>query len=84
MNNIEIMGVLNITENSFHDGGKYNSFKESFQNLLYLKVIASSISNFHFSSLMKLHKTISNPSIDVPDITPKTLCIILLFTDFQR
>ncbi len=32
MNNIEIMGVLNITENSFHDGGKYNSFKESFQH----------------------------------------------------
>ena len=32
MNNIEIMGVLNITDNSFHDGGKYNSFKESFQH----------------------------------------------------
>ena len=32
MNNIDIMGVLNITENSFHDGGKYNSFKESFQH----------------------------------------------------
>ena len=32
MNNIEIMGVLNITENSFHDGGRYNSFKESFQH----------------------------------------------------
>ena len=27
MNNIEIMGVLNITDNSFHDGGKYNSLK---------------------------------------------------------
>ena len=32
MNNIEIMGVLNITDNSFHDGGKYNSFKESFRH----------------------------------------------------
>ena len=32
MNNIEIMGVLNITDNSFHDGGKYNSFKESQQH----------------------------------------------------
>ena len=32
MNNIEIMGVLNITDNSFHDGGKYNSFKESLQH----------------------------------------------------
>ena len=32
MNNIEIMGVLNITDDSFHDGGKYNSFKESFQH----------------------------------------------------
>ena len=32
MNNIEIMGVLNITDNSFHDGGRYNSFKESFQH----------------------------------------------------
>ena len=32
MNNIEIMGVLNITDNSVHDGGKYNSFKESFQH----------------------------------------------------
>ena len=32
MNDIEIMGVLNITDNSFHDGGKYNSFKESFQH----------------------------------------------------
>ena len=32
MNNIEIMGVLNITDNSFHDGGKYNSFKDSLQH----------------------------------------------------
>ena len=32
MSNIEIMGVLNITDNSFHDGGKYNSFKESLQH----------------------------------------------------
>ena len=32
MNNTEIMGVLNITDNSFHDGGKYNSFKESFRH----------------------------------------------------
>lgn len=32
MNNTEIMGVLNITDNSFHDGGKYNSFKKSFQH----------------------------------------------------
>jgi len=32
MNNIEIMGVLNITDNSFHDGGKYNSFKKSLQH----------------------------------------------------
>ena len=32
MNNIEIMGVLNITDNSFHDGGKYNSFEESLQH----------------------------------------------------
>ena len=32
MHNIEIMGVLNITENSFHDGGQYNSFNESFQH----------------------------------------------------
>ena len=32
MNNIKIMGVLNITENSFHDGGKYNSFKGSFHH----------------------------------------------------
>ena len=32
MNNIEIMGVLNITDNSFHDGGKYNTFKESLQH----------------------------------------------------
>ena len=32
MNNIEIMGVLNITDNSFHDGGQYNSFNESFQH----------------------------------------------------
>ena len=32
MNNIEIMGVLNITDNSFHDGGKYNSFKESLKH----------------------------------------------------
>ena len=27
MNNIEIMGVLNITENSFYDGGKFNDLK---------------------------------------------------------
>ena len=33
MNNIEIMGVLNITDNSFHDGGKYNTFKESLQHV---------------------------------------------------
>tara|TARA_B100001027_G_scaffold203928_1_gene165747 strand:+ start:121 stop:918 length:798 start_codon:yes stop_codon:yes gene_type:complete len=32
VSNIEIMGVLNITDNSFHDGGKYNSFKESLQH----------------------------------------------------
>ena len=32
MNNIEIMGVLNITDNSFHDGGKYNSLKESLKH----------------------------------------------------
>ena len=32
MHNIEIMGVLNITDNSFHDGGQYNSFNESFQH----------------------------------------------------
>ena len=32
MNSIDIMGVLNITDDSFHDGGKYNSFKESFQH----------------------------------------------------
>ena len=32
MHIIEIMGVLNITDNSFHDGGRYNSFKESFQH----------------------------------------------------
>ena len=32
MHNIEIMDVLNITDNSFHDGGQYNSFNESFQH----------------------------------------------------
>ena len=32
MHNIEIMGVLNITDNSFHDGGQYYSFNESFQH----------------------------------------------------
>ena len=26
---IEIMGVLNITDNSFYDGGKFNNLKES-------------------------------------------------------
>ena len=25
---IEIMGVLNITDNSFYDGGKFNNLKE--------------------------------------------------------
>tara|TARA_B100000035_G_scaffold315092_1_gene333866 strand:- start:1747 stop:2544 length:798 start_codon:yes stop_codon:yes gene_type:complete len=32
MNDIKIMGVLNITDNSFYDGGKFNSFKESYQH----------------------------------------------------
>ena len=26
---IEIMGVLNITDNSFYDGGKFNNLKDS-------------------------------------------------------
>ena len=32
MNNIEVMGVLNITENSFYDGGFYNNTSESVQH----------------------------------------------------
>ena len=32
MNNIEVMGVLNITENSFYDGGKYNNTLKSVQH----------------------------------------------------
>ena len=32
MNNIEIMGVLNITENSFYDGGKFNDLKKSIKH----------------------------------------------------
>ena len=33
MNDIKIMGVLNITDNSFYDGGKFNSFKKSLQHV---------------------------------------------------
>ena len=32
MNNIEIMGVLNITDNSFYDGGKFNDLKKSIKH----------------------------------------------------
>ena len=36
MNKIEIMGVLNITENSFYDGGSYNNISSSVKQAKYL------------------------------------------------
>ena len=36
MNDIEIMGVLNITENSFYDGGTFNDLKKSVQHAKYM------------------------------------------------
>ena len=36
MNDIEIMGVLNITENSFYDGGMFNDLKKSVQHAKYM------------------------------------------------
>ena len=36
MNKIEIMGVLNITENSFYDGGYYNDISSSVKQAKYL------------------------------------------------
>ena len=36
MNNIEIMGILNITENSFYDGGSYNEISTSVKHAKYL------------------------------------------------
>ena len=36
MNDIEIMGVLNITENSFYDGGVYNNTSKSIKQAKYL------------------------------------------------
>jgi len=36
MNKIEIMGVLNITENSFYDGGSYNDISSSVKQAKYL------------------------------------------------
>jgi len=32
-----IMGILNITDNSFHDGGKYINFNNALQHALKLK-----------------------------------------------
>ena len=36
MNDIEIMGVLNITKNSFYDGGMFNDHKKSLQHAKYM------------------------------------------------
>ena len=36
MNDIEIMGVLNITENSFYDGGVYNNTFKSIKQAKHL------------------------------------------------
>lgn len=35
-NELDIMGVLNITENSFYDGGKYNNLNESIKHAKFL------------------------------------------------
>ena len=47
MNDIEIMGVLNITENSFYDGGMFNDHKKSFQHAKYMISEGADLSLIH-------------------------------------